>query len=237
MCSLLESTGVAGRPKSYFREEDADRWARALGINSTLSGTERISRFMSAVADAGSTENGVFGARIMWGTMEDVVASLVLIYPELSNHPAALINQTFGLARFVLITRDDVIAQAVSWARAEQTQRWQSTSPQRASAPDHLPVYDRNQIQLLVDTIREHNAAWDSWFSAAGIDPYRVRYEALDVDPIDTITGVLDFLGVDMPGNRRIASPNRRMADNLNRNWIERFTSGRAADNSERKAD
>lgn len=226
LCSLLESTGVAGRPKSYFREEDADRWARQWGIGPIVTGTDRIARFMSAATNAGTTENGVFAARIMWGSMEDVVASLAVIYPGVApGGPIDLINHAFGRARFVHITRDDVVAQAVSWARAEQTRVWQSTSPQDASAPDREPAYDRAQIQGFVDTIKTHNAAWVEWFSVAGVDPYRIRYEVLDADPMGTISSVLECLDLEMPPNREIVSPNQRMADDLNQNWIDRFRS------------
>lgn len=67
LCSLLSSTGVAGRPESYFREQDEHAWAARLGVPIAGDGSFDYLAFGRAAARAGRTPYGVFGARIMWG--------------------------------------------------------------------------------------------------------------------------------------------------------------------------
>ena len=118
LCSLLTSTGVLGRPESYFREPDEASWAARLGVPHDGSQVRDYRAFAHAVRAAATTDNGVFGARVMWGSLERIVAGL-----EGSSRQSdlAVLQGAFGPLRFVHLRREDVLAQAVSWYRAEQT--------------------------------------------------------------------------------------------------------------------
>lgn len=76
LCGLLTSTGVAGRPESYFRKPDERAWARRLGVPVAGDGSFDYRLFVRAARSAGSTPNGVFAARVMWGTMHRIVDGL-----------------------------------------------------------------------------------------------------------------------------------------------------------------
>ena len=76
LCSLLRSTGVLGRPESYFREPDEVSWAARFGL-ATEGGRVRDYRaFVNAARSAGTSNNGVFGARIMWRSLERMMEGL-----------------------------------------------------------------------------------------------------------------------------------------------------------------
>ena len=96
------------------------------------------------------------------------------------------------------LQREDVVGQAVSWARAEQTGHWQGGD--RSSAEPRL---DLDQIDGLVRTIKEHNAAWSTWFEQQGVGPYFVSYEDVVADPRHAVQGLLDRLGVELPSGWR----------------------------------
>lgn len=131
-CSLLASTNVLGAPESYFRVEDEEAWADRLGVH-VAGGRARDHRaFVMAVRAAGSTANGVFAARVMWGSVERVVEGLA---PPAGQPDAVTLQGAFGPLAFVHLTRADVIAQAVSWARAEQTGYWQVHHQPRPAPP------------------------------------------------------------------------------------------------------
>ena len=75
LCSLLSSTTALGRPESYFREPDEAAWAERLGV--PKMGRVRDYRdFVRAVRAAATTDNGVFAARIMWGSLGRIVEGL-----------------------------------------------------------------------------------------------------------------------------------------------------------------
>jgi LPS sulfotransferase NodH len=226
LCGLLESTGVAGRPQSYFRQPDEQSWAARWGIVRSLDGAFSYADYLQAALAAGRTENGVFAARIMWGTMGEVVGKLATVHPGPVEADDDLLNRAFGHTRLVHLRRGDVLAQAVSWLRAEQTNVWFDTEQDEHREPEHEPHFDFDRIRELVHLIEEHNAAWQAWFASVGIWPHLVLYEELDADPVGVTRGVLDFLGLELPAGREIIAQHRRLADDLNAQWIERYLAG-----------
>ena len=82
-------------------------------------------------------------------------------------------------------------------------------------------------LDSLCRTITQHDLAWQHWFVDAGVEPLVVTYEDLDRDPVGVVTTVLDFLGLDAP-ERSIRGRHRRLADQTNDEWIERY--GETAD-------
>src|SRR6476660_7881628 len=94
LCELLSATGVAGRPQEYFEDLQATGRPRqprqyfdgldapeALELLApTEPGAARLpgafaARFPEVLA-AGTTPNGVFGAKLMWGYLPDLLLGL-----------------------------------------------------------------------------------------------------------------------------------------------------------------
>lgn len=226
LLGLLESTGVAGHPQAYFREPDEPMWAQRWQLPRTAGGGFDYAAYVRAALAEGRTGNGVFGAKLMWGTLEEVVAKLGRVHPGLAGDDRALLERTFGRTRYIWVRRDDVLAQAVSWLRAEQTQVWYvggNGEIDGGAGGGGQPRFDRDGIDELRRTIEEHNAGWDAWFADTGIQPYAVRYEDLDADPVGVTRGILDFLGLELPAGRAIVAQHRRQADALNDEWIRRY--------------
>jgi LPS sulfotransferase NodH len=220
LCGLLDSTGVAGHPESWFRRQGELEFAASWGIAAPRQGAFGYAGYFRAAVAAGSTANGVFAARVMWGTMDEVTAHLAPVYPSRAGSAAGLLSAAFGRTRFVYLRRGDVVAQAVSLLRAEQTGVWTETAGERRQ-PAADPVFDFGQVRGLARQIEDDNAAWEAWFAAEGIQPYGVLYEELDADPVGIASGVLSFLGLDLPAGREITVRHRRLADELSARWIE----------------
>ena len=119
LLGLLASTGLAGRPEAYFRDPDEGDRARRWGIAGPDDSAFDYRQFVGAAREAGTTPNGVFGAKLMWGTLDEVVAKLA---PDTTGADRAVLTGVFGPLSFVYLRREDEVAQAVSWLRAEQTQ-------------------------------------------------------------------------------------------------------------------
>jgi LPS sulfotransferase NodH len=224
LCSLLSSTGIAGHPESYFRKPDERTWADRWEIPRRTDGSFDYQDYIRAAIAAGSTANGVFGGRVMWGTMDGIVENVRTLHPNLAGRDLDLLTATFGLLRFVHLWRSNTLAQAVSWARAEQTTYWHG-----GDVTTSEPHFGLAQIGDLTETIDEHNTAWRDWFSASGVEPHQVIYEEMITDKVGVAGGVLSFLGLDPSAGRPIASGHQRQADELNADWIARY---RAATNS-----
>jgi trehalose 2-sulfotransferase len=216
LCGLLASTGVAGRPESYFREPDERVMARRLGVAVGGDGSFDYRRFARAARAVGSTPNGVFAARVMWGTVDRIVAGLDP-GPRRRRDLEVLV-EAFGPLRMVHLRREDVVGQAVSWARAEQTGYWQD-----GDRPAAEPRFDRGLIGDLVRTIEEHEAAWNRWFTEQGVAPYRVTYEDVTADPARAVRAILDHLDIEPPATWRPAPRERRQADATNDAWVRSY--------------
>jgi LPS sulfotransferase NodH len=65
LCNLLASTGVAGRPESYFREPDEPMWAKRFGV----SGSEAHDRVMSLYAGMSKGGRTRIKTRVGGGTL------------------------------------------------------------------------------------------------------------------------------------------------------------------------
>jgi LPS sulfotransferase NodH len=189
---------------------------------------ERIDEaFVRAALTAGRTPNGVFGGRIMAETLPELITGLAAT----ASGPAAtdidLLSAQLGRLRFVHLRRRDVVAQAVSWAKSEQTHFWH---PGEAVAPGGQdPHYDEELIGRLVATIEGFEADWTGWFGSHRIVPHEVTYEELAADPLGTAQKVLDYLGLNVPPDRQMVVGHRRQADQLNADWIARFKANASA--------
>lgn len=158
----------------------------------------------------------------MWGTLDEMLAKLAPVYPAFAGSDIGLLNQTFGRTRFVYLRRGDVMAQAVSLLRAEQTNVWFETQCVRQE-PEQEPRFDFDQVHDRIQLIEEHNRAWRQWFASAGVQPYLVQYEELDTAPVRITRGILDYLGLQLPADRQIVVQHKRLADELNVRWIDAY--------------
>jgi trehalose 2-sulfotransferase len=222
LCGLLATTGVAGRPESYFRRQDEGRWASGWGIRRP-DGTFDYRDYFRAADRAGRTANGVFAARVMWGTLEEMSAHLGRLYPAHIGDDLALLGAAFGPPRFVYLRRDDGVGQAVSRLRAEQTGVWSEATGTPRTPPAAIPHFDATGIGGYVREAEEHNAAWQAWFSAMGVEPLEVVYEDLARDPTAAARRVLDHLGIVLPLETALVPAHRQLADALNEEWARRY--------------
>jgi LPS sulfotransferase NodH len=159
----------------------------------------------------GTTDNGVFAARVMWGSVERLIEGAGKRPGESDRD---VLERTFGPLRFVHLRREDIVGQAVSWCRAEQTGYWQQGDV--AVGP---PEEDLDQMIELVRTIRDHNAAWLTWFDQLGVEPHTVTYEQVVQDPRAAVEGIAAHVDVELPTQWQPVSPHEKQADEINARW------------------
>jgi len=239
---VLLETGQRRQPRDYFqRSNDPEVWALlddpefrdVLGEYGGRYSEHPAQRdpswtppdFQKLVEDAlrkGTTENGVLGTKIMWAYFRDFVRLARrrgLQEKRPCEVPAAVLP---NLGRFVWMHRGDTTRQAVSLWKALQTQQWRRDSDEDIggrglrfsfAAVDHL--------KLRID---EHNAAWQDFFDACGVEPMEVVYEELVDDYERTVLWLLDGIGVSIPENFAVVQPKmRRQADELSEEWVRLY--------------
>jgi trehalose 2-sulfotransferase len=248
LCHLLDGTGVAGHPEEYFEALrhsgeprrpheyfDTDRHANIIerlafrempGEPGThdphphwTPGT--YDRYLDWAREQGTTPNGVFGAKLMWGYLGDF-ASLLRGLDGLADLPVPeLLSRAFPGLRYVQITRGDKVRQAVSLWKAVQTQAWRGDARAAGETPE--PAFSFRAINYLVRQLTAHDASWDAYFLGLGVEPLKVTYEELAEAPEPVVRRVLEHLGVDPPAGFAVRAPGLTVqADSLSETWVRR---------------
>jgi LPS sulfotransferase NodH len=211
LCALLRASGVAGWPESWFRAEDRAEWAAEWRVGPGFD------PYLAGALAAGRGANGVFGLRLMWETLAELMGDLRAGTAEGSDLEHLV--RAFGPLQFIHLRRGDLVAQAVSRHRAEMSGIWH-LGIEEAENPVR-PVYDVDRIRGFVDEARAGNAGWARWFADQGVTPLQLAYEDLAADPPGSAGLVLEFLG--LTARQKLEAPNRRMADAESAAWVRRF--------------
>lgn len=248
LCHLLDRTGIAGHPQEYFEALrhsglprrpheyfDHDRHANIierLAFREMPDGSahtphplwtpETYDRYLAWAVAEGTTGNGVFGAKLMWGYLDDFAELLRGIDGNAALPVPELLSRTFGDdLRYVQITRCDKVRQAVSLWKAVQTQAWRRDAEGEGRAATE-PVFSFRAINHLVQQLTAHDASWDAYFLGLGLQPLKITYEELADAPEPVVRRVLAHLGIAAPDDLRLPAPRlEAQADELSESWVQ----------------
>ena len=182
---------------------------------SSLEGVPDYRAHLARTLAAGTGENGVFGAKIMFNQIAEVQAHTSTLPEYIGLHGAPLLQALIGSehpVRYVWARRADTVRQAISMWRAIQTRSWRGDE----RGDGRSPQYRFEAIDHLRARFESDEAGWQRFFETHGIEPLVVRYEAdLEQDRADTIRAVLRFIGVVPPAALVTEAPLPRQADAL----------------------
>jgi trehalose 2-sulfotransferase len=239
LCATLAATGVAGRPEEFFEARAATGVPRRpreylegsaservpdadppVASYSDLRGVADYAEHLRAVLAHGTTPNGVFGAKLMWMHVEDLV-TLARRVPGLARADLRIVLEALlGDPRYVWVRRRDRVRQAVSLWRAMQTHVWRAGSGRR----DHAAEYDFPALDHLVRRLGREDDAWEAWFTAQGIAPLTLVYEEVAADPRAAAEAVAGAVGMALPPAPPRDDPAlERQSDDQSAEWAERY--------------
>jgi LPS sulfotransferase NodH len=257
VCKALRDTGVAGRPEEYFealrstgRPRRPEEYFAGVDDQSILDqlgdppgeggspppawSRTAYDRYLAWAKEAGTTDNGVFGAKLMWQYLGDFVGLLRnvpdyrhLPLPELL--PAAFAPEL----TFVRVVRANKIRQAVSLWKAVQTASWSDATsptaddpPYRAYLEEHKPQlrFHYRAISHLLEQILAAEASWDAFFEHTRIKPVLVLYENFAADYRASTLNILERLDLQAPDGFSVEPAMKRQSDGINDDWARRFS-------------
>jgi len=260
VCQALWQTGVAGRPEEYFealrhsgrprrpeeyflglddpsildqlgaRSRDEDPLPR-----SWLWSRSAYDRYLEWAIDTGTTPNGVFSAKLMWGYFDDFVALLRSV-PRYRDLPLAdILPAAFGDdLTYVRVVRANKIRQAVSLWKAIQTANWRQDDGATLGREDcAAPCFNYRAIAHLLQQIVVEEASWDAYFEHCRVRPALVLYENFAADPHTSTLDILERLGLEAPSDVRVDARMKRQSDGINDEWVQRFSELRLGDEFE----
>ncbi|MEX2106494.1 MAG: Stf0 family sulfotransferase [Solirubrobacterales bacterium] len=265
VCHALEETGVAGKPEEYFEalrhsgrprrpeeyflgvEDQSIRGhlgERAIGSEppprSPLWSRAAYDRYLEWAFEAGTTPNGIFGAKLMWGYFGDFV-SLLRNVPRNRDLPLAeLLPSVFPDVTFVRVVRANKLRQAVSLWKAVQTATWREDQAQAKAASveedGSLPYgsfleerrpqlrFHYRAIAHLLEQILVEESCWDAFFEHCGIKPVLVLYENFADDYETSTLRLLERLDLSPPADFAFEPRMKRQSDRVNDDWARRYS-------------
>jgi trehalose 2-sulfotransferase len=174
LCQYLSSTDQLGYPLEYFNGPGR----RTLGLPDFPDAPELQ---IDAILRLGATPNGVYAVKLF--------ASHFATFSRHVRWTDLLPN-----LHFVYLSRDDLLGQAVSWARALQTTQYRSTQLAKRAA-----AYDSGLIRSQLMTIVRERAQWEAFFARTGIEPLRITYERFLEDRSGHVEHVAHLMDVENP--------------------------------------
>lgn len=185
------------RPKTrdYFRMKEAISQASSRSIR----------RALRRISAAHTLSDGTLVLKVMWDNYSFVFKQHGLDF-DVFDAPITWIR----------VRRNDHVRQAVSYARAVQTDSWTHLAPERQQ-----PVFDPEQIAELLAEIEYGDVEWDRYLSDLGDTPLQVTYEQLDAEYESTLRRVLDYIGASSASVP--PPPIQRQADSINDEWVDQY--------------
>ena len=259
VCKALGESGVAGKPEEYFeallhsgRPRGPEEYFVGVGDQSIFDhlgqrGVGRdqeqrsplwsrtaYDRYLDWAKEAGSTPNGVFGAKLMWGYFGDFIALLRNV-PEYRDLPLAeLLPTVFPDLQFVRVVRANKVRQAVSLWKAVQTATWRQdegqsdngSPPYRSFIEQHRPNlrFHYGAISHLLEQVMRDEAAWDAFFEHTQIKPTLVLYENFAADYVESTLNLLGRLDLESPADLELKPKMKKQSDGVNDDWTRRFS-------------
>jgi LPS sulfotransferase NodH len=219
LAEALESTRLAGTPREYFDPNFEDYWYDVLSISAETA-------YLDKIISAGTTSNGVFGAKVHWYQFEHLSLKLRLLGGN-SESDLELLRRAFPDLRYVFLTRKDKVRQAVSYYRAIQTDVWWSFEKGKGEAGGAAPTLRRSdceKIDYWVGELAKFESHWRRHFARAGVRPFEVAYEDFVLNYESTVRAILRYLGLLASDDLKIAPPRlQKQADEVSEEWIDRY--------------
>jgi LPS sulfotransferase NodH len=224
LSEALASTQQAGQPNEYFDiySHNEQFWMRKLGIRDDKEYVDRV-------VAAATTQNGVFGFKLLWHQSPALIAKL---RAGLSDHSAAtsdsmhaLLTAKIGEPKYIWLRRQNKLAQAISYYRASQTGLWRShdkPSSHSIVADDELD-FDYDQIERFLQSVNRFDASWEAYFRFHRVKVLMIIYESFVQSYDATVHATLDYLNIPREG---LTLPKPRLEQQRNErsdNWEERF--------------
>lgn len=195
----LHETGAFGFPLEYANTKNLNQWKQKFGISDTAE-------VMQKLMQRRTSANGVFGIKLHYCHLETLGGF-------------SRIKSLFPNPHFVLLTRQDVMSQAVSLAVAKQTGAWISKQEKQKQ-----PEYRFEDIDNGLRRILFENSSWKYTLSASGAKYMDLNFNDVKSNTANTILRIADMMETEVDSHRIPAAPvTKKQSDTINKAWTQRF--------------
>lgn len=196
----LQKTECFGFPLEYAHPGNLTEWKRRFGTND-------FHAVMQELQQRRTSPNGVFGIKIH--------------YPHIKQFGGfEKLKQAFPDAHYILLSRKDLLKQAVSLSVAHQTGVWITG---QKPINEH-PVYDFEDINRCLRQTILHNASWRYTLAANGCNFIEMDFDHVRHHLAESIERIAQFVGVTVePGQLPQQHATKKQGNDRNKEWTARF--------------
>ena len=212
----LKHTGIVGIPDEYFLPQNQRLWQKAWN-------TPTFSEYIAEVLRRGTSSNGVFGTKMMWGYFGHFSKHIQHLPGNRYRTTHEGLSSVFPGLSYIWLRRRDKVRQAVSHAKARQTNVWAVTDE---AAPEAIrkSVFSFQQLHFMVCELEAHDAAWQRYFAAHAIRPYIVFYEDFIEHYQETVFSIMRYLHIPVPEEAQLMPRHlQKQADAESEEWVRRY--------------
>lgn len=208
LARTMMRTGALGGPQEFFNyDQSMLRWAAKQGANT-------LPEYVKNVVARHTSPNGVFAAKFLPGHWEMIRMSMS--------------HSLIARAGVVVVTRRDVVAQAVSQAIASISGAWTSET----AVPESTRIeYDYRAILNALRFIENVYAFWSTHFATAN-RPYLIAtYEDFYNRPETMVQEIGKAFGVPLPPENEYLGVKmvEKQATSRNSDWAAQFRADMAS--------
>ncbi len=211
LCTELWKTGVLGAPTEYV---NMDKGFAAIptptepGRLMLRLGATSPEQYFVKLLERRTGRNGIFGMKAHFHHFEAAFAwcpSMLKILAPLT---------------FIYINRRDKVAQAISMAKAMQTNAWMSLD----RITRKKVRYDADFIKQCMDEIERQRLGWWRWFETNSVTPFVVTYEDMLADKDAVVRSIVELLQAQDDDPELVTLPVvEKQGDEINMEWAARF--------------
>jgi LPS sulfotransferase NodH len=200
LASLLASTGAFNNAGEFFNADVVLHHARARQLDSLRAYVSILPKLVENVRE--------------WLVAKASLEQIIMLADAgiFDRHPNT---------RFILLERQDLLAQAISRCIAAQNDRW--TADQCAERTDSDLIYDRAAIDQTMLDVAQSNAGFRLFFAANGIAPIHLAYEHVVKNPQAAISGIGESMGMPSLVVNSNTVRTQRQSSTLNTAWRARY--------------
>ncbi len=200
VCRLMSGTSLLGAPGEYFGLTLAQRFTQD---RFEASNTKD---YIAKLQQIRTTSNGVFASKLHYFQYVQMFGNVSL-------------ENFFPNVKHLYLYRKDLVAQAVSFAKAMTSRQYVSV----AQACDE-PRYDEALIRRCYLDLVWENRGWKRYFERWGIQPLVLEYEQDSKDFQRLLEKILSYAEIELPPNFKVPDPRiGKMSDRVSEQWIERI--------------
>lgn len=210
LCSLLAQTDQLGYPDEYLNPRGPmQHWLKR------YPSTDLVEYFDIIRRERAST-NGVFGIKATYDDFRPIVE-------------VGAVRAVLGDIGVIYLTRDDLIAQAISEYIAEESGVWHrdtagnAVQSQVVSGPEEVQ-YDESRLLDILDRFISMQMQWERFFALYSVRPLRISYEQFCEDAGHIVAEVASHVGVSLTGDADAKqAATSKLADERSVEWGARL--------------